>query len=52
MSLFTIDEKKCKRDGICVAECPIQIIEMKDDKSIPAPTAYLRKDDQAKNMKS
>jgi nitroreductase/NAD-dependent dihydropyrimidine dehydrogenase PreA subunit len=39
MSLFTIDEKKCKRDGICVAECPLKIIEMKDDKSVPTPTA-------------
>jgi nitroreductase/NAD-dependent dihydropyrimidine dehydrogenase PreA subunit len=38
MSLFTIDEKKCKRDGICVAECPLKIIEMKDSKSLPAPT--------------
>ncbi len=39
MSLFTIDETECKRDGICVAECPIKIIEMKDEKSTPTPTA-------------
>ncbi len=39
MSLFVIDEKKCKRDGICVAECPMKIIEMKDPKSTPTPTA-------------
>lgn len=39
MSLFTINEKKCKRDGICVAECPLKIIEMKDSKSAPTPTA-------------
>lgn len=39
MSLFTVDEKKCKRDGICVAECPMQIIEMKDAKSLPTPSA-------------
>ncbi len=38
MSLFTIDEKKCKRDGICVAECPMKIIEMKDARSTPVPT--------------
>ncbi len=38
MSLFTIDEKKCKRDGICVAECPLKIIEMKNAGSVPAPT--------------
>jgi len=39
MSLFTIDEKKCKKDGICVAECPLKIIEMKDGTSMPTPTA-------------
>lgn len=38
MSLFTIAEKKCKRDGICVAECPLKIIEMKDHNAIPTPT--------------
>ncbi len=37
MALFTIDEKKCKRDGICVAECPLKIIEMKDAQSTPVP---------------
>ncbi len=39
MSLFTIDEKKCKKDGICVAECPVRIIAMKDASSMPVPTA-------------
>lgn len=39
MSLFTIDDKKCKRDGICVAECPMKIIEMVDETSVPTPTA-------------
>jgi len=38
MSLFIIDEKKCKRDGICVAECPLKIIAMRDANSTPAPT--------------
>ncbi len=38
MSLFTINEKKCKRDGICVAECPLKLIEMKDGSSTPTPT--------------
>lgn len=37
MDLFTIDEARCKRDGICVAECPMKIIEMADGKSIPTP---------------
>jgi len=37
MNLFTIDKNKCNRDGICVAECPSRIIEMKDDSSFPTP---------------
>lgn len=38
MSLFLIDEKKCKRDGICVDECPLKIIAMRDAASTPEPT--------------
>ena len=38
MSLFTIDEKLCARDGICVAECPAFIIEMKTKESFPTVT--------------
>ncbi len=37
MTLITIDEKKCKRDGICVAECPIKILTMKTPESFPQP---------------
>jgi nitroreductase/NAD-dependent dihydropyrimidine dehydrogenase PreA subunit len=37
MSLFSIDEEKCKRDGFCVAECPVSIIEMKTDEAFPSP---------------
>jgi nitroreductase/Pyruvate/2-oxoacid:ferredoxin oxidoreductase delta subunit len=36
MSLFTIDEKKCTGCRICVADCPVRIIEMKDG-SVPTP---------------
>jgi nitroreductase/Pyruvate/2-oxoacid:ferredoxin oxidoreductase delta subunit len=39
MTLFTIDESKCKHDGICVAECPMKIIVMADENSPPMPTA-------------
>jgi nitroreductase/ferredoxin len=39
MSLFTIDPKKCKRDGICAAVCPAQIIIQKDKKSFPSMLA-------------
>lgn len=35
MSLFSIDNEKCKRDGICVASCPLGLIEMNNRKSIP-----------------
>ncbi len=35
MSLFVVDQKKCKRDGICVNECPMGIIEMKDKRKLP-----------------
>jgi len=37
MSLFVVDEAKCKRDGICARECPIRIIEFKDDGTVPGP---------------
>jgi len=36
MRLFTIDEQKCKKDGICVAECPIgAIFNFSDKKKVP-----------------
>ena len=35
MAFLTIDETKCKQDGICAAECPLQIITQEDDKSFP-----------------
>lgn len=30
MTLFVVDEDKCKRDGICVAECPTKIIALRE----------------------
>jgi nitroreductase/NAD-dependent dihydropyrimidine dehydrogenase PreA subunit len=30
-----IDETKCKKDGICVAECPNRIIQLEDGKGFP-----------------
>ena len=35
MAILTIDETKCKRDGICAAECPTGIITQEDDESFP-----------------
>jgi nitroreductase/NAD-dependent dihydropyrimidine dehydrogenase PreA subunit len=37
MSLFVVDDEKCKRDGICAKECPLGIIEFKDDGTVPGP---------------
>ncbi len=37
MSLFSIDQDKCGRDGLCVAECPLHIIELKDESQVPTP---------------
>jgi nitroreductase/NAD-dependent dihydropyrimidine dehydrogenase PreA subunit len=37
MSLFQIDESKCKRDGICAKECPARIIELRDKDAFPTP---------------
>ena len=39
MSVLTIDEGKCNRDGICEAECPTRIIRMETKESYPRPTS-------------
>jgi nitroreductase/NAD-dependent dihydropyrimidine dehydrogenase PreA subunit len=36
MSLVTIDESKCKRDSVCVQECPTGIIEIKEKDAFPS----------------
>jgi nitroreductase/ferredoxin len=36
MSLFSVDRDKCKRDGLCVEECPMRLIEIKGE-DFPAP---------------
>jgi nitroreductase/NAD-dependent dihydropyrimidine dehydrogenase PreA subunit len=35
MGLLQIDAEKCKRDGICVTECPSAIIKLETDGSVP-----------------
>jgi nitroreductase/NAD-dependent dihydropyrimidine dehydrogenase PreA subunit len=35
MGLIQIDDAKCKKDGICVKECPAAILMQKDKKSPP-----------------
>ncbi len=37
MGLYRIDAKKCKRDGICVAECPLRLLELKETSPTPTP---------------
>jgi len=39
MSLFKVDEKKCRRDGLCVAECPAKLIEIIGEEGFPTPIA-------------
>jgi nitroreductase len=36
MALFSIDRDKCRRDGICAAQCPAQIIVQADRQSFPS----------------
>lgn len=35
---FSVDQEKCKNDGICVKACPAQIIQMKSPEEVPIPT--------------
>ncbi len=39
MSLFTVDQEKCQRDGLCAAECPAMLIEITGKESFPTPIA-------------
>ena len=35
MELLSVDQEKCKRDGICAAVCPLYIIELKSQEAYP-----------------
>ena len=37
MSLFTIDQSKCKRDGLCATDCPMKLIQLTDKEAFPTP---------------
>jgi len=39
MGLLTIDREKCKRDRICVTECPLGILAFDEEGQTPKPTA-------------
>jgi nitroreductase/NAD-dependent dihydropyrimidine dehydrogenase PreA subunit len=38
MNLITIDATKCKHDGICAAECPLNLISPPDKNKLPSET--------------
>lgn len=37
MPLFIVDQRKCRRDGLCVAECPAKLIEIIGKEGFPSP---------------
>jgi len=39
MSFFTIGQDKCRQDGVCVAACPVHIIELKAQGQVPTPVS-------------
>lgn len=43
MNGFIVDPKKCKRDGICAAECPAGVIKKVSPEDYPEPTADFEK---------
>ena len=43
MGLLVIDESKCKKDGVCVSECPAAIIRLKGSDACP----HVRPEDEA-----
>ncbi len=40
MTFLSIDQNKCKRDGICTAVCPIGLIMQKDDATLPTSIPF------------
>ena len=39
MAFINVDQEKCNQDGICVAECPAQIIQLNSKNGHPYPTS-------------
>lgn len=35
MSILTIDQSKCKKDGVCMAECPFNLIVAREEDGLP-----------------
>lgn len=38
VGLIDVDQEKCNRDGICVAECPAHVIRMRSEDDYPSAT--------------
>jgi ferredoxin len=36
MAFLRVDEGKCKKDGICVTECPFGLIKLQEETGHPA----------------
>ena len=36
MDLITVDQERCKRDGICANVCPLKIIRIRNNDAYPA----------------
>lgn len=43
MNLFTVDQEKCKRCGLCAFVCPVQIIKFDKHGDVPSPMANAEK---------
>jgi nitroreductase/NAD-dependent dihydropyrimidine dehydrogenase PreA subunit len=39
MAEVIVDQKKCNKDGICVAECPAQVLRLEKGDGFPEPTS-------------
>jgi len=39
MEFIQIDRERCDQDGICVAECPAQVLVMNEEDDYPVPTS-------------
>lgn len=44
MTMLTIDETKCNKDGLCVQECPTAVIRLRDKESVPVMISRGAKD--------
>jgi len=41
MPTLLVDESRCIRDGVCLSECPLHMIELRDDSPVPSWVASM-----------